>query len=301
MFFQYTAALFLSFPLLSLAGLQLNDHVRPGSVHAKRSFYIDPAGAGYIFPWPNGQLTWCLEGDSADSELESLFKDAWGKWNNAFGGPQRAKLSINYAGLCKEVDRQGHFLHVFLTDEKRAATIVGYTKPGHDKDGQPNQLMRFDKSSDWGTGSSASNLAHELGHAFGLWHEHQKWSAWNPDRLSDPPRENPLVKLNCENLADYDQFKKDGQPVDGLCRSVYMSQAYGFSAQDFLNFTQITTNHQSEDFDWDSIMIYGSTAGAKTVNGKKQFTLVKWDGSEIASVKEPSGRDGEAIRRLYPV
>ena len=88
--------------------------------------------------------------------------------------------------------------------------------------------------------------------------------------------------------------------MDELCKSVFMSQAWGFSASEFLSFPETTSHRQSNSFDFDSIMIYGFTAGAKTVDGKKQPTLTKWDGTLIASMKEPSGRDAEAIRILYP-
>lgn len=278
--------LLCAFPILSLAGDVLTNNNHAKIVHGKRSIYIDPNGAGGLKPWPESRLSWCLAADLRDAQFEDLMSQAWAKWNSAIGGPRRSKLTVSYEGLCTESKNDG-YLHVFLTTEKRAATTLGYKKAGYDDKGMPNQLMYFDKSSDWGTGNSASNLAHELGHAFDLLHEHQKYSAWHSDLIGGRP--NPLLKFNCENLADYDQFEKDGKPMDQLCKSMFMSQSWGFSASEFLSYPQSRTHGQSASFDFDSIMIYGSTAGAKTVDGKKQPTLTKWDGTLIASVKEPSG------------
>jgi hypothetical protein len=157
--------------------------------------------------------------------------------------------------------------------------------------------MRFDPSAEWGTLSPASNLAHEMGHAFGLLHEHQKWMAWNPDRVSNPPRNDPLIKLNCENLYDYADWQARGEPMDQLCTSMFFASGRGFSAGDFLPWPEVTTHEQSADFDWNSIMIYASNSGSKAPDAP---TLVKFDGSLIDRILEPSGRDGEAIRILYP-
>jgi hypothetical protein len=296
-----TATLF-TFPLLSLAGEILNPPwtLKETHVHGKRSFYLAPDGASGRRGWPNSQVTWCLEGDNADTDFEGIMNDAWGKWNSLVGGPQRSSLSLSYAGLCKDVDRAGNYMHVFLTTDKRAATSIGYNKPGFDSQGKAWQLMNFDKSSDWGTGSAASNLAHELGHCFGLYHEHQRWYAWNPDRLSDPPREDPLLKFNCMNLADYDDFKNRGEPVDQLCTDLFFSQGRGFSAAEFLPWPQMTTLQQSSAFDWDSIMMYQSTSGGKVVNGVKQNVMTRFNDSVIGPNLNPSGLDGDAIRALYP-
>lgn len=116
-----------------------------------------------------------------------------------------------------------------------------------------------------------------------------------------PPREDPLLKFNCENLADYDDFKNRGEPVDELCTSLYFAQGRGFSAAEFLNWPRVTTLQQSTNFDWDSIMMYSSTSGAKTVNGVKQNVMTKFNGETIPSILEPSGGDRDAIRTLYPV
>ncbi|KAF2726945.1 hypothetical protein EJ04DRAFT_582369 [Polyplosphaeria fusca] len=295
-------AVVLSFPLLAFAGTPLGAFGGPletsphSIVHGKRSFYISPSCAGSWCPWPEGKHTWCQVGDTEDPFLQESWTAGWNMWVDAFGGSSRASLTTSYQGLCKDDSKYEH-LHVTLTDKKRAATTAGWRKPVSNPS-EPQMVMSFDLASDWGTGSVAANLAHEMGHSFGLLHEHQKWMAWHSDLSGDPPRPDPLVKLNCENLYDYDKFKDEGADMKGLCSGLlFFAAGRGFSAADMLPWGEVTTHEQSADFDWKSIMLYGSSAGAKEV-GKK--TLVKFDGGDIAWNLNPSGRDGEAIRILYP-
>lgn len=266
----------------------------PETIEARSpSYYIDPTGANPTFkPWPNGEVNYCMEGVQ-NNDFVNLVGDAWVLWVNAFGGSAKSSLMITLAGDCK-YDTDGHFLHVTLTNDKYASTSLGYQAAKN------ANTMRFDMSGDWGLNNAASNLAHEFGHAFGLIHEHQKASAWIPDRLSNPPRPDPLVKLNCQNLADYQTFKNAGRDMNSLCSSQTAANAVGFSARDILPWPAISTTAQSPDFDWSSIMLYSSDAGAKTVNGAKQPTLVKYDGSRIDGNLKPSAEDGQAIQQLYP-
>jgi hypothetical protein len=298
MLFSNTVAILSTLPLLSLAGIPIIRNPHPPNVHGKRSFYVDPTGNGVAKPWPDGHVDWCLEADAIDQEFMGLMDGMWIKWVNAFGGSTRSKVMISFAGLCK-YDEGGNFLHIFLTNEQRAATTLGFSSAGF-TNGQPNQLMRFDKSNTWGTGDSTANLAHEFGHAFGLLHEHQKWYPWHEDLLANPPRSDPLLKFNCENLADYQQFNDAGNNMDDLCSNQFSANQAGFSAVEFLPWPQFTLNQQSPDFDWNSIMMYSSTSGAKTELGVKQNTMTKFDGTIINPNLDPSGRDGEAVRNLYP-
>lgn len=218
---------------------------------------------------------------------------------NAFGGSERSGLTTSFEGLCKD-DTEGKHLHITLTNDKRAGTTVGYRQPGFAENGEPNHVMRFDffdPSAYWGTRDAVANLAHEMGRAFGLLHEHQKWMAWNPDRLSDPPREEPLLKLNCENLYDYDDFKNRGEDVDYLCQSMFFSQVRGVSAVDFLPWPQVSTHEQSANIDWNSIIMYASDSASKAPD---KPPLVKYKGDLIGRILDPSGRDGEALQILYP-
>lgn len=144
-----------------------------------------------------------------------------------------------------------------------------------------------------------------MGHAWGLLHEHQKWAAWNPDTVSNPPRPDPLIKYTCENLADYDKFAGDGLNMTTLCSSQINARLQGFSASELLpinvpaNPSYDQNLLQSADFDWDSIMLYPSTAGGKIVNGVRQNVLVKNDGTAIAPNLKPSAGDVTQLKQIY--
>jgi hypothetical protein len=140
------AGVLLALPLLTLAGTPLGTggaplEIAPLNVHGKRSFYISPTCAGTWCPWPNQQLTWCLEADADDAAFNALWNEAWTKWVNAFGGPERSGLTTAYQGTCA-ADTDGRHLHVTLTTERRAGTTVGYRQPGFIEPGhEPNHGM----------------------------------------------------------------------------------------------------------------------------------------------------------------
>jgi hypothetical protein len=60
----------------------------------------------------------------------------------------------------------------------------------------------------------------------------------------------------------------------------------------------LTTTAQSEDFDWNSIMLYSSDSAAKVVNGQKLPPLLNFDGSRINPNLRPSEEDTKAVRQL---
>ena len=220
---------------------------------------------------------------------------AWSKWVAVVGGPQKSSLSMHYAGLC-ESDTGGDFLHVSLTDARTAGTTTGWQGAGYTDGRKAKNRMDFDMDGSWGTGNAASNLAHELGHAFGLFHEHQRSIAWQ----SPENRPYRLLKFTCENLKDYADQKNAGGDMKTLCTSMTDAKSAGFSAGEFLPYPGFTAYSQSPNFDWKSIMLYSSYAGAKTVNGQKQPTMVDYNDVLIQPNLEPSSADADAVRQIYP-
>jgi len=174
--------------------------------------------------------------------------------------------------------------------------------------------MNFDPSATYGTLDIESNLAHEIGHAWGMVHEHQRPMAWLggsngfPDGTAAPGAE--LIEFNCANLADY-QVKVGNDPVSLACGSATAAQNIGFSAEEILPFSgygpavgggsvQLMSDG-GPGFDWDSIMLYPSRAGgipnndANNPNDPRAIVMTKaGTGNWWGPNTNPS--DGDATR-----
>lgn len=270
-----------AFPMNSSFSVQLKE---------KRAFYVNRDQHSTYQPWPNSLVEWCLEGGIYNSAFNDLLDRAWEMWVDAIRKAEFAEgsnLTLVSRGVCVKETKQ-RYLRITLTNKREARTTVGYQLAG--------TTMSFDMDPSWGYYSAATNLAHELGHAFGLLHEHQKPDAWESSGLYP----NGRLKLNCENLKDYDDIKAVYRDMTILCSSRNTAGNAGFSAVEMLPWTEGPSYRYSFDFDWDSIMLYGSFTGSKVVNGQRQKTLVKADGSPIYPKLKPSTTDALAIIEMYP-
>lgn len=119
-----------------------------------------------------------------------------------------------------------------------------------------------------------ANYAHELGHAWGLWHEHQNPNFWKGvvaaegGEVFGPDNNN----WNCQNLLDYNSYMNQQFVVQGggntlqtitiqqVCSNWGLAWNKGFSAGDYLPMpikSGITgnTGKTATDVDWKSIML----------------------------------------------
>ncbi|KAH7094348.1 hypothetical protein FB567DRAFT_585730 [Paraphoma chrysanthemicola] len=180
------------------------------------------------------------------------------------------------------------------------------------------------------------SVAHELGHVFGLVHEHQR-----SDR-------DQYVHFRCEHLAGYQEASRivsqhPGLTMEILCASIMLSNQEPWRSLSFMPYdwsiepyfdrwpkdaNGLLDGHlhrwtvlHSRPYDLDSIMHYHSAEGSNLVHGEatvQNAPVVKWKGgkegfkppkavtdlnAEIIrpnTLKESSGGDVEAIRMLYP-
>lgn len=151
------------------------------------------------------------------------------------------------------------------------------------------------------------NLAHELGHAFSLLHEHQR-----PDR-------DDHVVYSCAMLINHDdalhRASGKGHSEDELCNSARCAAEFSFAAYQFTkNGELVDPSTGSKESDIDSIMPYISENFAdpekfKDHRGDGDYCpLVKQDGGGKKVIAEPepfpdfgiTDLDVKGVKAMYP-
>jgi len=233
-------------------------------------------------PWPKGNVLYCFNDDAARDTLQSVWDAGWNIWDQIPVRPQAAPGLENR--VCGQ--QRGGILAISCNSDQMLASTVGFL------DSHNPHSLTFDCKTRAGTGDVEANMAHEIGHILGLYHEHQK-----PDAN---------LKVKCENLRDYDLFKSAGHPMDMLCSSHYAASNAGFSAGNILPIGGLSDVFSDGPVDFNSIMIYGSNFGGKQAipvgnqrYGPRRNVLVRQNGDTFGGNKVPSQRDIDRVRALY--
>jgi len=172
-----------------------------------------------------------------------------------------------------------------------------------------------------------ANVAHELGHVWGLGHEHQNpnwWkissqdlmSGWSIFSSGNSEEHFQTSGFNCHNLKDYNnahaklQAKIDAETdtkkkadlqleFDRLCISPVVAGKYGFSASEWLPLANTMNMVLDSNFDTDSLMMYPSGAGGTGLSNARATVMTFADGSAIPNRLAPSGQDVDRLISLY--
>ncbi|KAK1142403.1 hypothetical protein N8T08_007955 [Aspergillus melleus] len=297
---------FRSFPLL-LAVLLFTLHVLaypnhhghfsldPTNALSKRWLTIKPSANNKL--WPDATVEYVYADKQSKKELEPILKQAMELWYRN-GLPKQFKLKEAKFKLSKK-----NVLKIHYNDKGVMSTSNGIPSTGS------GPVSHLSTRSDIGMLDAVANVAHEIGHMFGLLHEHQDSMFWGTG-LSEP-----VFTFNCENLKDYDEKTKGKTQeqingANGICKSREEAAKAGFSAAEFLPFMGNTHSPHSlaagpDDVDWDSIMLYPSGAGGKastqTRDHRAPVLLKKKGNEEIKPKTKPSAKDVKVLKGLYKI
>ncbi|KAL8775646.1 MAG: hypothetical protein Q9209_000142 [Squamulea sp. 1 TL-2023] len=114
--------------------------------------------------WPNHKLRYEFKDDASKEALKDILSEAWKLWTPEDG------YSVNKDYIDLEESTDDDALEITATQDPATGTTVGY---GKDR-GTPSCRMKFGTGNNYGFLDSKSNMAHELGHALGLYLEHQR-------------------------------------------------------------------------------------------------------------------------------
>ncbi|KAL8698684.1 MAG: hypothetical protein Q9201_006437 [Fulgogasparrea decipioides] len=239
----------------------------------ERWFTINPDANPEADPrvWPNHKLKYKFKNDYSKAKLRQVVKDGWQLWTD--NGVDKTKIDI-----IESMDDDA--LVIEATNKQSARTTIGKAA---------GATMTFGTGRDYGFLDVKANMAHELGHALGFYHEHQRY-----DR-------DDHVKFNCKNLKDWtEKLEKDG-----FCDDIILAQKEGWSSQDFITIDKSEQDpplYCYSDYDEDSIMHYPGGAGAKSPmpGGRRKTVLAnKSDGKSFKKNLKPSSKDVARANALY--
>ncbi|RKL45641.1 hypothetical protein BFJ72_g3186 [Fusarium proliferatum] len=271
--------------------------------------------------WPDKTITYAFANDEAKEKLEAKFRravDIWGTLSaNGFKykdvKPRKCK-SRRSECLLIHYNNQGTFRSsIGLPAVNRRQHIEGPTMHLSDVIGVGNL-------------DTAVNTAHEIGHVWGLGHEHQVKEWWGQSDSDETWIEYLMgtdfmtEDYHCENLYDYETAKaklekanaskadKDKDTLDSLCRIASVAKDYGFSAMDWVPLPYLGFTHDDE-IDKDSLMMYPSGAGGKgrvNLNAEdpkdrdQRLPVLTYPGGErIPLRKSPSAGDIGRLLKIY--
>ncbi|GAB7360190.1 hypothetical protein MBLNU230_g7952t1 [Neophaeotheca triangularis] len=278
---------------------------------AAQAYAIDPLDPSDREPWPNnGAIYWC-ENDSNDYQTaHELIESAYQIWAQAGLGPATPDSpSLLYAGEpCERIEKREPWLFANVLQVEidwvggEMSADVGFVLGGR------NRLVLA------GVGPGVKAVvpkevavAHELGHLWGLHHQHQRPEIWDKE----------LIALNASNLRYYDDFKRRGHNMSLISHERGAAVEAGYQEPlELLPFEHCDHDPPSNtSVDWNSIMLYGSThyGGHEDPEFdanweghwvyKEADVLLRQDHGypeHIDQPQKPSKADVAKLRELYP-
>ncbi|KAL8790426.1 MAG: hypothetical protein Q9213_000578 [Squamulea squamosa] len=266
----------------------------------KRYFIIQPQGTYRV--WPNAEIRYCFDSDQSKQRLLYNLQAAMARWYAAGLPEARFKLTEVSASECK--NKRSEVLLISYNTEGVLSTTPGLPPLDANDPEYKGPTMTLSDSTSIGMLEIIANYAHELGHAWGLLHEHQDPTYWSMPYSTQGI--GSQWTFQCQNLKDYAEVAARLSPDDmtEACQSRTKAAAEKFSASQYL---PLLGGGRGEGVgsspDMESIMLYPSGAGAlgdaSPGNDQRQAILLNNDGSRVPINLQPSRRDVEGILKLY--
>lgn len=263
---------------------------------AKRWVSIEPP-KGRDARWPGGTIKYCWADSESEKVLSADLSAARDAWYRAGLDESLFKWERQNSLTCLGNINRRNWLKIRYNDKGVLSTTNG-RQPVNDKEDADYKgpTMHLSDSLKVGFLERVPNYAHEIGHAWGLLHEHQEPSFWEQPfgskmgtvwgaRLKARGIRGTMTTFHCDHLSDYDG-----------------------------HWTKWKEEHPGDnDVDWDSLMLYPSGAGGKgdvpiPAEGRPPLHLVTQDprqpvltrnGQRYGSPKTPSSKDVEGLYDLY--
>ncbi|PGG98288.1 hypothetical protein AJ79_08925 [Helicocarpus griseus UAMH5409] len=217
--------------------------------------------------------------------------------------------------FCDDRTRRSEYLlveYAGLGNVEMATTVGRLFNPGsnvHWK--KAGSRMFLSDSKRVGTGNVVSNFAHEMGHAWGLQHEHQNPRWWTSE-YSKEMTTYPFFGQNwfCKDLADYQMavnrvmedpsFPNKDEGKAAICTHLTAATRVRFTgAMNWLPRYDAVGPLGRKEPDWRSIMIYHSRCGGSRPGSRAATVMLRNDGREIKRVFRPSQLDIDGLYELY--
>ncbi|EWY85782.1 hypothetical protein FOYG_12888 [Fusarium oxysporum NRRL 32931] len=281
----------------------------------------DPHDNAGMRRWPEKTVTYAFSTTDAEKKLDRILEEAKKLWNKLnVEGFKYKKLELK---KCKA--RRSECMIIYYNNDGKLLTSVGLPPLDNNFEGP---YMHLSDKEDVGNLNPVVNVAHELGHAWGLWHEHQarKWwgqsgidefwggtldgekfmtADYHPERLKD--YEVALEKMaEAEGLKSTEELTQE--QINMLVRDQDKAKEYGFTAAEWMPLRP--AGMQADDiFDRNSLMLYPSGAGGKGkvifgADGKvaedKRLPILTYPNGERMPVKKmPTGEDIARLVMIY--
>ncbi|KAL2674353.1 hypothetical protein Neosp_012804 [[Neocosmospora] mangrovei] len=321
------------FSILLLALSLLAGSVQAGSRHWEVHHSKLAARAVSVIPgdsvkdtrlWPKRTLTYAFANSNAKVMLKGIFHSATQHWNLLKG------FNYNEISLTKCNEKRTECLVVNYNNEGRLSSTVAIPALDASDPSYVGPVMHLSDRADVGHLDVNVNAAHELGHAWGLYHEHQvpRWWKTSPQDLVDTEVAGwrsvyygsifHTNKYRCENLRGFDTAKASlarelkrtveeltVTDINVLCRQHNTARRHKFFAVEWVPIDGLRMNWD-ESFDPQSLMLYPSGSGGVGGIGddgtdNRMPVLLYSDDSKIEIKTGPSTADVKRLQDLYGV